>query len=240
MTEPEDPTPTDAPADPPADDLDSFDDIDLGDEEQTMGMPRAKAVRIAQVCLVVLALLVVGVVLLTRGGDSSSDGSSKDDKTSTSDDGGDKGSSKPVFPAEIGGRPAGLGARGEKAPDVKVGEDTKPGVYLWSDYDGWHLWVVNGEGVPPVKGTITSNDDIAKATAAVPGAGTVKADGKVVTFDLPAQPGLVGVDFNPGFFAENLVFTLDGPDGPVPEDVVFLGSKSVQAPYPLVIAKSTS
>ena len=48
---------------------------------------------------------------------------------------------------------------------------------------------------------------------------------------------MLGVDFNPGFFGKNLVITLDGPDGPVDQKLVHLGSKAAPAPYPLVISK---
>ena len=211
-----------------------------GGGDDALGMPRDKAIRIAQIGLVVLALLVVGIVLLTKGGDDK-DTSSKDDKASTSQDAnGDKPSGKAQWPRNVGGRPPALGKRGQPARDVTLGKDAKPGVYLWNDYDGWHLWVVNGSGVPAVKGTITSNDAVAKAEPAVPDAGSVVVDDKVVTFDLPTDQPIVGVDFNPGFFAKNLVFTVEGPDGPVSEQLVHVGAKAEQAPYPLVLTKAAS
>ncbi len=205
-------------------------------DDDAIAISREKAIRIAQVGLVVLALLVVGVVLLTKGDDK--DTASKD-KTSTSKDADTKKSTaKPVWPKNVGGRPPALGKRGQAAADVTLGKDAKPGIYLWNDFDGWHLWVVNGEGVPAVKGTMTSNDTVAKAESAVPDAGTVVLVDKVATFELPTDQPIVGINFNPGFFANNLVFTLEGPDGAIDETLVHVGAKAEQAPFPLVIAKA--
>lgn len=200
------------------------------------GIPREKAIRIAQVGLVVLALLVVVVVLITKSSGSDDDASDKGSSSESSQTT-DPSKAKAAWPATIGGRPAALGKRGQKATEVDPAK-AAPGAYLWNDYDGWHLWVVNGAGIGPVSGTLTSNDAVARAELAVPDAGTVSTKDKVVTFELPDSPKLTGIDFNPGFFARNLVFTLEGPDGPLPEKVVFVGSKPTQAPYPLVISKS--
>ncbi|MFN8018655.1 MAG: hypothetical protein U0P45_11085 [Acidimicrobiales bacterium] len=242
---------TDEPTPPPAEASDAADpgeatamDDPIWDEPDAdapagdvAGIPREKAIRIAQIGLVVLALLVVVVVLITKSSGSDDDKASSDNGSSKSTQTTTAANGKAKWPPTIGGRPAALGKRGQKATQVDASK-AKPGAYLWNDYDGWHLWVVNGTGIGAVKGTLTSNDAVARAELAVPDAGTVSTKDKVVTFDLPASPQLTGIDFNPGFFAKNLVFTLEGPDGPLPEQVVFVGSKPTQAPFPLVISKS--
>ena len=70
-----------------------------------------------------------------------------------------------------------------------------------------------------------------------PDAGTVILDGKTVTFDLPTDQPIVGVDFNPGFYAKNLVFTLDGPDGPIADNLIHLGSKGAKSGNPIFLVK---
>lgn len=126
------------------------------------------------------------------------------------------------WPDAVGGRPAGLGGENETAADVTP--TAEPGVYIWNSFDGWHLWVVNGDGLDGVSGTIKSNQDINKATSSAPDAGTATLDGSTITFDVAAGSALGGVDFDPGF-AHELTFDLETADGgKVPADQVFTGS----------------
>lgn len=139
---------------------------------------------------------------------------------------------KKAWPASAGGPPAGLGAT-----PAEAAADTPPGVYLWNDFGGWHLWVVNGDGVAGVKGTITSTDDIASAEVATDGEGTAMTEGKTVAFDLPAEPRVSGVDFNPGFYGEKLTVTLEGADGPVAPELVTIGRDREVTAVPVVVEK---
>jgi len=141
-----------------------------------------------------------------------------------------------AWPKSVDGRPEGLGGEKETAADVTPSAD--PGVYIWNSFDGWHVWVVNGDGLDGLTGTIASNDDIVGAESSNPDAGTVSADGKTVTFDLAAGDALAGVDFDPGF-AKKLTFTLETADGEVKATQVFTGSqsKAVDA-VPVVIDKA--
>jgi hypothetical protein len=205
-----------------------------GEASEIQSADRQKMIRMAQIGLVVLALLVVAVVLLTRGGD--------DEATDTSG-GGDAAASaepgKPEFPREVGGRPPALGTRGQTADEVAVDPAAPAGVYLWSDFDGWHLWVIAGEGLPQVTGTLTSNDQVTKAELAIAGTGEVSIEDKVVRFSMPADAPLAGIDFNPGFFAKDIVFTLTDPAGnPIDPTKIYVGSKAEQAPFPLVLTKA--
>lgn len=139
---------------------------------------------------------------------------------------------KKAWPASAGGPPAGLGAT-----PAEAAADTAPGVYLWNDFGGWHLWVVNGEGVAGVKGTITSTDEIASAQVATAGEGTAVIEAKTVAFDLPAEPRVAGVDFNPGFYGEKLTVTLEGADGPVDPSLVTIGRDRTVSVVPVVLDK---
>lgn len=141
-----------------------------------------------------------------------------------------------AWPASISGRPAGLGENGQTAAEVTP--DAKPGVYLWSGFDGWHLWVVPGEGVRDVKGTITSTVDIAKASLSAPGNGSVTTSGHTVTFDLATDAAVTGVDFEPGFYAKELEVTLEGADGRLSPSVVTLGQDTPAKAVPVVIEKA--
>ncbi len=141
-----------------------------------------------------------------------------------------------AYQASSAGRAPGLGQTGTKAPDVNV--TAKPGVYFWQDFDGLHVWVVNGGAINGVKGTVTADDDIGSANLAVPGAGTAKADGKKITFDFPASPKLLGVDFNPGFYTKELSLDVSGADGkPIDLKLIHKGATAKVIKLPVVIKK---
>lgn len=243
MSDIEDPQATapidEAPADPGITDEPTT-DAGAGDgggwDDDVAGIPREKAVRIAQIGLVVLALIVVAVVLISKSGNDDK-GSSATDKN-----GGSSVSTtvpkpkKASWPANLNGRPVTLGTTGQVAS--KVTPKAKPGVYIWSDFDGMHIWVVKGEGVPTITGTLDSNDKIQKAVTAVDGSGDVTVDGKRVSFNLPGKSPIEGVDFNPGFYGNKIVISLNGPDGPVDATLVKVGKKGDPAPFPLVFERT--
>ena len=140
-----------------------------------------------------------------------------------------------AWPAEVGGRPAGLG--GEKETAAEVTPDVPAGVYLWQSFDGWHLWAVNGDGLDGLTGTITSSDDIVDAVSSAPNDGTVSVAGKTIAFDLGGSAAVAGVDFDPGF-SRQLTFVLETADGKVRASQVFTGQdrEPVDA-VPVVIDK---
>ena len=140
-----------------------------------------------------------------------------------------------AWPNSVNGRPPGLGEFKQAASKVDV--KAKPGVYVWSDFDGWHVWTVNGGDIAGVKGTITSNKDFGNADLAVKGAGTVSLSGSTITFEVPSEPQLVGIDFNTGFYGDELTLDLQGANGPLSPTVVTKGSSSKVTKLPLVIKK---
>ncbi|MBX3285620.1 MAG: hypothetical protein KF703_09780 [Actinobacteria bacterium] len=139
---------------------------------------------------------------------------------------------KKAWPASAGGPPAGFGG----AP-AEVAADVAPGVYFWNDFGGWHLWIVNGDGVSGMKGTITSGDEFASGEVATAGEGTATTEGKTLTFDLPAEPRVVGVDFNPGFYAEKLTVALEAGGGPVDPKLLTVGRERTVSALPFVLDK---
>jgi hypothetical protein len=221
--------PTATTVDPDPADLDD----DIWDGE-IAGMPRDRAVRLAQIGLVVLAVIVVAAVLIAKGSDD-------DGSTATGKDGRSSSSTtapkaaKPAWPPEFAGRVAGLGKNGVPASEVKP--DAEPGIYVWGDFDGMHVWVVKGEGVPAVSGVIDSNAEMQKAVSAVDGAGEVTVEGKRATFTFPGEAPIEGVDFNPGFYSNKVVILLNGPDGPIDPALVRVGKKGAPGTPPLVFEK---
>lgn len=141
-----------------------------------------------------------------------------------------------AWPAAAGGRPAGLGKTGDTADQVTP--TAKPGVYVWNDFDGWHLWVVNGDRVKGVRGTITSSDEISKADLSARGAGTVRTKGTTTTFDLKGEGPLAGIDFEPGFYSKRIEITLADGNGPLAPSLVTLGGSNPVKALPLVIDKA--
>lgn len=199
----------------------------------------------AQIALAVLALVVVALVIvaLNDGGDDAAtttlppiSAPATSAPEATSPEGGGE-APRAEWPLELSGRPRGLGERNQPATEVQVAPGTASAVYLWSDFDGWHLWAVGG-ALPPIRGTLSSNDTIAKADLAVPGVGSVTPADKAISFELPGDAPLSGIDFNPGFFAQQLVLTLEGPDGPLPLELIRLGEAGAEAPFPLVFDKA--
>ena len=123
----------------------------------------------------------------------------------------DSNPTQTAWPVKASGRPWGLGQ--VNVPASQVNATAAPGAYAWSDFDGWHLWLVNPPSGGTLRGTIQSDAPFDKAALAIAGAGHVTQDGKTITFVLPAAPHLVGVDFSPGFFTKRLTFTVARADG---------------------------
>ena len=141
-----------------------------------------------------------------------------------------------AWPAEVGGRPDGLGTEGQTADEVTP--TASPGVYIWNSFDGWHLWVVGGAGLGGVQGTVSSDDGIADAVLSAPGVGSVAVDDERATFELPGDAELAGVDFDPNFFTKELTIELQDPSGQdVPVDLVQLGPDTPAEAVPVVIDK---
>jgi hypothetical protein len=221
-----------------------WDDDVWGDEGDP---PDRRTVLFVQIGLVLVIVAIVAAVLISKDGDDDEGSTAAGGTTTTlagspapgTPDGGTVPGEPPplVWPVSVGGRPAAFGELDGSPADAPGG--AAPGVYIWSDYDGWHLWVVHGEGVGDVNGTVTGDDVVASAEVTPSEAGVVTLADKVIAFDLKSEVPISGFDFNPGFYAKRLEFVVNGPDGPLAPELVHVGKDALPAPSPIVLEKST-
>lgn len=114
------------------------------------------------------------------------------------------GGTKPAWPPAVSGRPPALGKQGEPPPSSVSG--IEDGYYLWQDFYGWHLWLV---GDSSATATVTVDADVAKAEAV--GGTDVEQQANLFTVSRGSADGeVVGVDFNPGYYAKTMVVSVDG------------------------------
>lgn len=116
------------------------------------------------------------------------------------------GTVEPGWPAWVLGQPRRLFEA--EAPPAEIGE-TPPGFYLWLDFEGWHLWLVGGEG-SDASVEIQSDDAFSKADP-VGEPPAIEQEGNRLRMSRgDASATSVGLDFNPGFFAKTLIVTTTG------------------------------
>lgn len=221
---------SDAPAAEPSDGEDWFDAED--DETTRSGIPPIVVVLIA-----VAVLGVVAVLLATSGGSDGDSGSTTSDTAAESSDSGGPTepattvAAGPSWPAAVQGRPAVFGKL--RDPITAHQADAEPGAYLWLDYDGWHLWMIDPSGKAAARGALVSNADFGDAQTAVPDEGTVAVEGQGLTFDFSGtDAAAAGVSFNLGFYGTELTVSLQGTDLPL-----LLGKEATPSPIPTVVAK---
>jgi len=127
------------------------------------------------------------------------------------------------WPSEVEGRPPVFGDRGTPPGDDL---DTDPGIYLWSDFDGWHLWVVQSPDDPLVEGRIRSEGAFVRADPEGERGAQVTVEHDIVTFVLGSDGARVsGISFNPAFFTPSLVVEVDD-DGRLPRRLGFGGAST--------------
>ncbi|MFN8018659.1 MAG: hypothetical protein U0P45_11105 [Acidimicrobiales bacterium] len=113
---------------------------------------------------------------------------------------------KPTWPAAVSSRPPALGKQGQPPPTSVSKIDD--GFYLWQDFYGWHLWQVGGSSDDKV--TVTVDSPLAKQEGV---GGDVQIDASTNAFTFSrgsADAEVVGVDFNPGYYAKTIVVSVDG------------------------------
>lgn len=188
-------------------------------EEEVQQASRHRRVRllVGAGCLL-LGIGAVALALATRGdddGESSSKQTAEAGATTTAA-GTDPTTSvesattdlevRPGWPFAVSGRPAAFGAL-KDAPPADAG-DLPDGFYLWTDFDGWHLWLVGGGEADKV--TITSDNAISKADP-TGGPVDVQVFGNVVAMRRgSATEPVVGIDINPGYYAKNMIVAVEG------------------------------
>ncbi len=136
-----------------------------------------------------------------------------------------------TWPASLSWRPQGMGDAATGVPP-----SAEPGVYVWSDFDSFHLWVVHGEDIGQVTGSIQLDNDLTSATLEVPGSGTVTVDGDRAEFTLPANPAGSGIAFSPSFYVGQIEIEVATEEGPLaPADVRLGGNATPATSMPVVI-----
>lgn len=114
-------------------------------------------------------------------------------------------SDRPSWPPAVQGRPPAFGTDGDGPPASADG--LEDGWYLWSDFAGWHLWLVGDDRGGSVEVT-TNASFLADPTGGQPALET--GEQRLTLARGEATEPVVGVDFNPGFFAKELVVTVTG------------------------------
>ncbi len=204
-------------------------------EQGTSGPPRINPVQIGLVALVAIALVIFLVGRSDDGEKVESTASAGAPEVTTTVS---TGSTSRWDPA-LSGWPEMLGA--PNIPPDQVPGDTPSGAYLWSDFNGWHLWVVSGEGLETVTAIVSTDDGLAAATA-VAASGTAVSEGKQVTFTPTQGPRVAALDFEPGFYAKYVTVELTGPDGQrIDPALVHRGGSGTSPPaVPVVVSKQAA
>lgn len=214
-----------------SDDDDFWDD----DLEGRRGRKRSSpAIPIVAGAAALLLIVVIFVVARNASDSEESQGPESATDGGSPDGGSDSGPAVEQWTRSVVGSPE-VFSGAEPAPDAQ------PGVYVWVDFDGWHLRVVKGEGVGQVSGEITGSDEpiLKGMVAADPSAATV--EGKVLRFDLPAEgKPITGFDFSSNFYGGRIVLRAEGPDGLLPRDLILTGSNAEPAGgNPAIFQRST-
>lgn len=201
------------------------------------GAPKAGIPPIVVVLVAVAVLGLVAVLLATSGGSDGETGSGSSGASagsSTSEASGESTTTAapgPSWPAAVQGRPAAFGEL--RDPITAHQADAEPGAYLWVDFDGWHLWIIDPSGKAAARGGLVSNADFGDASTAVPDEGTVTVQGQGLTFDFSGTDATAaGVSFNLGFYGTELTVSLQGTDLPL-----LLGEDATPSPIPTVVTK---
>jgi hypothetical protein len=178
-------------------------------------------------------LVVVLVILFARGGSKSDDSTAKDPSATTvagSSATTAAGDAKRYWPSAVNGRPVAFGQQLDQPP-ATLG-DVTPGLYVWSDYDGWHLWYARAADGPELQGTLVSGGNVEKALPENAAGVELKVEGTTVTFTLgKAGQAVSGITMNPGFYSDRVKITLDGTTP------IFLGRTTDPHPSPIDIVK---
>lgn len=112
------------------------------------------------------------------------------------------------WPISVEVRPAQFGPYTEAAtaPDAS----TAPGLYLWSDFAGWHLWLLGDAGTE-VRGSVSVDASPGSVVADTIGGAEVATTADGFTFTLTAgDTRAAGLVFNPGFYTRRVSFQVDG------------------------------
>jgi len=137
------------------------------------------------------------------------------------------------WPLELNGRPPLFKTRQVAARDVP--EPPGPGLYLWEDGDGWHLWAVRGPGLEGPTGQLVSDQDFrhAEVNGTEGSGGRATVDGRTIRFDFSeADDRVVGIDFDPAFASTTVILEAAQDGTPLDSAALKLGGRSVAGTLP--------
>lgn len=195
--------------------------------------------------LVAVAVVLVLVFVFGRRDDSSGDGATAKDTPAETAEGGGGGegvveggeaptaTTAPVssWPSEMKWKPVITGDRDQGIDAVPP--EVPAGLYIWSDFQGWFVWVVDPGGKAGAKGRITTNAEFGSAALLEGATGEFVRNDSALEFDFTGVgERATGFRFNQGFFTNTLMIDLDGDDLPV-----FMGHDSTPLPAPSVLEK---
>lgn len=213
-------------ADTPAGGPDFDDDIfSSSDASDDVAVGAAKGKLWVPVVALVAVLLLVGVFVLNRGDEGGGSTGSANDSDTT------EAPKERSWPDELDFKPTVLGGRDEGIEQVPA--DAPSGIYIWSDFSGWHLWIVDPVGKAGAKGNLFSDADFGDASLAENSLGTVALEGANVPYDFSTAGRVAGFHFGPGFYATSITVNPSGPDLPI-----FLGVESTPAQSPYTMTKT--
>lgn len=194
--------------------------------------------------LVAVAVVLVLVFVFGRRDGSSDDGAKpKDTSTEAApagggDDGG-QGSDAPTpttapastWPDEMKWKPMITGDRDQGLDAVPP--EVPAGLYIWSDFQGWFVWVVDPGGKAGAKGRISTNSEFGSAELVEGATGEFVRNDTQLEFDFTGVgERATGFRFNQGFFTNTVIIDLDGDDVPV-----FMGNDATPLSPPFVLEK---
>jgi hypothetical protein len=204
-----------AKAKPVVDEDDDWDD-DWDDDDDRGGPKRDMTVVWA---IVAAAIVIVIAVVLTRPSDDGSDG------------GGNSAAGGTSAPAEVVKNWQGdvADAVGPEGADAQARAESADGVYIWTDFGGWH---VRSNGDQEV--TVVVAADQVRQT----GEGGDEEFATETTLTLPAGDGATGADLDLGN-SESATFTVSIGGTNVAADQIFLGgAEGVAEQNPVTFTKS--
>ncbi len=143
------------------------------------------------------------------------------------------------WPLELDGRPALFKGKRFAARDMT--DPPGPGLYLWQDFQGWHLWVVRGAGIEGPTGVIASDVEFRRAdvNGDTGAGGSIQADGRTIRFDFTESTDtVVGIDFGPGIAATTIVIEAAQDGVPLDSRALKLGNLSVAGELPLELNRN--
>lgn len=223
-----------------ADDEDYFDDDPRalgnvprypggGDGASGSGFSRGRSSNLIIAAVIVAAAIIVAVVIGTRHHSKSS---------ATAGGGNGAAVCNPSWP-DVSALPTGWTNRTKGDPAWQVPPAAQPGLYIWSDFNGWHVVGVNllTQATVSVRGDNTKPDDLtARPETGSTGVTTARDSDSQWTITLPAGKGGQGANLTVGHVGR---ITIDAQANGQPFDPTKIheGFSTLASSLPIVLVK---